>query len=119
FAHSRSGGQVDLRQIPGPEIHSHDDAFLGGFERGHYTVKNSRLGLQFALNWDAQMFPWLVLWQPYGGSDLPPLTGIYGVGIEPWVSRYPLAQASQAGQARCLNGGESLETTFTASIETF
>ncbi|MGE5223118.1 MAG: DUF4432 family protein, partial [Omnitrophica WOR_2 bacterium] len=40
FAHSRSGGQVDLRQIPGPEIHSHDDAFLGGFERGHYTVKN-------------------------------------------------------------------------------
>lgn len=116
FARNRSGGQVDLRNIPGPDAHSHDDAFLTGFEQGQYTLKNPRLGLQFTLDWDARIFPWLIFWQPFGGSDMPPLTGIYGVGIEPWVSRYPLAQASQARQIRSLNGGESLETTFTASV---
>ena len=49
---------------------------------------------------------------PYGGSDAPPLTGMYGLGVEPYVSRYPLARAMAAGEARVLAPGESLETTL-------
>jgi hypothetical protein len=57
-----------------------------------------------------------MFWQPYGGADLPPLTGIYGVGLEPWSAPAPLAQAAAAGQATRLLPGESLETALVASV---
>jgi hypothetical protein len=117
FAESRDGKQVDLSGIPGPAARSHDDVIVGGLERGFYEVTNPRLGLSFNLQWDAGVFPWLMFWQPYGGADLPPLTGIYGVGLEPWASRYPLAKAQEAGQARRLEGGQSLETELIASVQ--
>jgi hypothetical protein len=107
----------DLREIPGPEEHAHDDVFLGGLERGAFTATNPRLGLRFTLEWEASIFRWVILWMPYGGADLPPLTGIYGIGIEPWVSRYPLGQAIAQGQALTLPAGGSLETGLTASVE--
>ncbi|HEX8992411.1 MAG TPA: DUF4432 family protein [Anaerolineales bacterium] len=117
FAPSRDGTAIDLRHIPGPHCRSHDDVILGGLERGFYRVRNPRLNLAFSLEWDSSVFPWLMLWQPYGGADLPPLTGIYGIGLEPWVSRYPLAKAVEAGQARRLEAGESLETELIAAVE--
>lgn len=111
------GSRVDLRHIPGPEAHTHDDVYLTGFGQGHWTVTNPRLGLGFSLDWDADLFRSVTLWRPFGGSDLPPLTGIYGVGIEPWVSRHNLAGAVAAGEARWLEPGESLQTTLTATYD--
>jgi hypothetical protein len=73
--------------------------------------------MKFSLEWDADVFPWVMYWQPYGGADLPPLTGIYGVGLEPWVSRYPLADAVKANQAKILQGGQSLETELAFEIQ--
>jgi len=113
----KMGEQIDLSYIPGPQVHSHDDAYLTGLEQGTWSVSNLHLGLKFVLNWEATVFPWVVLWQPYGGADLPPLTGIYGVGIEPWVARYPLAQAIEHGRARWLQGRETLSTKLNASVE--
>ncbi len=115
-AEGRNGQSVDLSHIPGPAERSHDDVIVGGLERGLYQVTNPRLKLSFSLEWDAHIFPWLMFWQPYGGADLPPLTGIYGVGLEPWVSRYPLAQAIEEGQARRLAPGASLETELIALV---
>jgi len=112
----RPGERIDLRAIPGPEKHSHDDACLTDLAEGRFTVANPRLGLGFRLEWDAAIFPWVQMWQPYGGSDLPPLTGIYGLGLEPWVSRFPLEQAIEHGQARRLAPGETLTTTLRASV---
>ncbi len=117
YAESRDGQPIDLSYIPGPEAHSHDDVIVGGLGRGLYQITNPRLRLSFSLQWDVDVFPWLMFWQPYGGADLPPLTGIYGVGLEPWVSRYPLARAIEEGQARRLGGGESLETELIASVQ--
>jgi galactose mutarotase-like enzyme len=110
------GGTIDLRAIPGRQVHSHDDAFLTGLERGHYTVTSPGRGLRFSLDWDAQLFPWIAYWQPLGGADAPPFTGMYGVGLEPWISRFPLAEAVEKGQARSLAGGASLETRLAASV---
>ncbi len=118
YAESRDGRTIDLQIIPGRAAHSHDDVILGGLERGFYEVTNPRLRLSFSLEWDAHVFPWLMFWQPYGGAELPPLTGIYGVGLEPWVARYPLAKAIEEGQARCLQAGESFETELIASVRT-
>ena len=118
FAEGRApGSRVDLRNIPGPEAHTHDDVYLSGFPRGHWTVTNPRRRLRLSLDWDADLFRSVTLWRPFGGSDLPPLTGIYGVGIEPWVSRHNLTGAVAAGEARWLEPGARLETTVTATYE--
>ncbi len=116
-AQLRTGGTVDLREVPGPETGSHDDLFVGDFSGGWATVTNSRLGLTFRLRWDEKVFPWVVLWQPYGGAIDPSLAGSYALAIEPWTSRHCLARAVDAGQATWLEAGESLSTTLVASIE--
>jgi galactose mutarotase-like enzyme len=108
--------RFDLRRIPGPQAHCHDDVYLTGLEKGAVSVVNPRLGLRFWLDWDAQIFGCLVNWQPFGGADMPPLTGIYGVGIEPWVSRLGLAQAVEAGEALQLGPGDSLSTRLFAGV---
>ncbi len=114
----QEGVWIDMQKVPGPEAHSHDDAFLGGFERGWLAVTNPRLKLRFILTWDEQVYRWLTFWQPYGGADLPPLTGIYGLGIEPWVWRGNLAQAVENGGALWLKAGEALRSWVQVGVET-
>jgi hypothetical protein len=117
MARGRSSGErIDLRAIPGPEAHSHDDTSLTDLAEGRWTVVNPRLGVGFRLEWDELVFPWVQMWTPYGGADLPPLTGIYGLGLEPWVSRFPLEQAIERGQARCIAAGETLTTVVRATV---
>jgi galactose mutarotase-like enzyme len=116
-ARLRGGGTVDLRAVPGPEAGSHDDLFVGGFAEGYATVANSRLGLTFTLRWDERIYPWVVLWQPYGGARDPSLAGSYALAVEPWTSRHCLARALEAGEATWLEPGESLSTTVVAAIE--
>lgn len=110
------GERIDLRQIPGPEVRRHDDAFLGGLADGWVHVTNPRLKLRFALQWDVAIFPYLVLWQPYGGPTTPPLTGAYGLGIEPWVSAGNLEHALRHGEALRLAPGEQLRTRLVAEL---
>jgi hypothetical protein len=112
----KPGEKFDLRQIPGPEAHSHDDVYLTGLGKGAVSVSNPRLGLRFWLDWDARIYGCLVNWQPFGGANLPPLTGIYGVGIEPWVSRLGLGQAIEAGEALRLDPGISLSSRLFAGV---
>jgi len=112
----RPDERFDLRRIPGPDAHSHDDSYITGLEKGALSVANPRLGLRFWLDWDARVFGCVVNWQPFGGADMPPLTGIYGIGIEPWVSQHSLAQAIEAGEALLLGPGESLSTRLFAGV---
>jgi hypothetical protein len=115
-ARNRQGGTIDLSRIPDRSAHSHDDAFLTGLENGSFSVASPGCGLCFTLQWDEQLFPWIAFWQPYGGADMPPFTGMYGVGIEPWVSQFTLAEAVEKGQAQRLAGGASLQTRLVASV---
>jgi hypothetical protein len=117
MARGRTAGErIDLRTIPGPEAHTHDDACVTDLAEGRWTVVNPRLRLGFQLEWDTAVFPWVEVWTPYGGADLPPLTGIYGLGLEPWTSRYPLEKAIETGQAHRLGPGEKLTTRLRASV---
>jgi len=115
-ARLRSGGGVDLRDVPGPEVGSHDDLYVT-VDAGWLSVRNPRLSLTFRLEWDPRVFGWVVLWQPYGGALAKPLTGSYALGVEPWTSRFNLEQALEAGEARELAGGESLTTTVRTRLE--
>ena len=116
-AQLRAGGTVDLREVPGPEAGSHDDVYLTDLEVGEASVENPRLGLTFRLGFDPSIFRWIISWQPYGGAQAPPLTGAYGLGVEPWVSALPLAAAAEAGEAIELGPRASLATRVTATIE--
>ena len=112
----RDGGAVDLREIPGPEAGSHDDLYVTDLDDGWLSVSNPRLGLGFRLEWDHELFGWIVLWQPYGGALAPPLTGTYALGIEPWTSTMSLERSVDAGLATGLEGGASLSTTLRARV---
>lgn len=112
-----TGGRVvDLRDVPGPETHSHDDVYLTDLTAGWAAVTNPRLDLTFSLHWDSTIFHWIITWQPYGGTEAMPLTGVYALGIEPWISRLNLEQAVAAREAIELPGGASFNTTLRASI---
>ena len=112
----RTGGTTDLRDIPGPETGSHDDLYVTDLDAGWLAVWNPRLDLTFRLEWDAAVFGWIVLWQPYGGAIAPPLTGSYALGVEPWTSMLDLERAVQAGEATELAGGARFTTTLRARL---
>jgi hypothetical protein len=116
FAPLRGGGQVDLRTVPGPETGSHDDLYVTDLDAGWLEVTNSQLDLTFRLDWDAGLFGWIVLWQPYGGAIAPPLTDSYALGIEPWTSMFNLQRAVEEGQAIELASGGQATTTVRASL---
>jgi galactose mutarotase-like enzyme len=117
FGRGRNGEQIDLRQVPPPEIRRHDDCLLSGLARGEYTVTNPRLGLRFGFSWDLDLFPTLIMWQPYGGLSSPAaIDGAYGLGLEPWVAAGNLEQAIANGAARLLAPGEQLDTQLFASV---
>ena len=112
----RTGGAVDLREVPGPEAESHDDLYLTDFDRGSIRVENPRLRLAFELEWDPQVFRYVVLWQPYGGARADPLAGSYALGVEPWTSRFNLEQALEAGEAIELAPRRRFESTVRARV---
>jgi uncharacterized protein DUF4432 len=116
WAPLRTGGTVDLRDVPGPETGSHDDLYVTDLDDGWLAVSNPRLDLTFRLEWDQRVFGWIVLWQPYGGAVAPPLTGSYALGIEPWTSMLSLDQAVAAGVATELAGGASFTTSLRARL---
>jgi Domain of unknown function (DUF4432) len=111
------GGEVDLRDVPGPEAGSHDDVFLTDLRQGRLSVESPHTGLRFRLSWDAAVFPWIVSWQAYGGAHALPLAGSYALGVEPWVGGGNLEAALAAGEALRLDPGRSITTDVTATIE--
>jgi galactose mutarotase-like enzyme len=116
-ARLRSGGTVDLREVPGPEAESHDDLFVTDLEAGWLSVRKPDPALTFRLEWDRSVFGWVVLWQPYGGARAKPLAGSYALGVEPWTSRLTLEEAVATGEAMELAGGGRFETTVRARLD--
>jgi galactose mutarotase-like enzyme len=116
-ARLRGGGTVDLRTVPGPEAGSHDDVYLTDLDAGRATVTNPRLELRFRIEFDAQVFRWLICWQPYGGAHAAPLAGAYALGVEPWVSRHPLGAAVERGEAIEVAAGSSFSTSLAVEVE--
>ena len=104
FAPLRTGGTVDLREVPGSRDGSHDDLYVTELEAGWLEVSNPRLELTFRLEWDHELFGWIVLWQPFGGAVAEPLAGSYALGIEPWTSMLDLERSSRRGSDRAAGG---------------
>lgn len=119
FARLRTGEEVDLRDVPGPEAGSHDDVYLDGLEAGRAAVSNDALGIRFRLDWDPALFRAVIAWQPFGGAEAPPLTRAYALGVEPWTSTGNLADALATGRAIVLEPGGAVETALVAAVESY
>jgi hypothetical protein len=114
----RRGEKIDLSRIPSKAAHSHDMAYLHGFETGRYGLFSERLQLGFGMNWDAATFKYLWFWQVYGGWAGYPWYGrSYNIGLEP-VSSYPgsLANAVAAGTQLVFAPGETKKTHLQVTV---
>jgi hypothetical protein len=118
FVNGRDGKKMDISRIPSKAAHSHDMAYLYGFDKGWYGLFHEGRKLGFGLRWDASIFKHLWFWQVYGGwSGYPWYGSSYNIGLEP-CSSYPqsLAAAVKAGTQLKFAPGESLRTTLQAAV---
>jgi Domain of unknown function (DUF4432) len=110
------GSAIDLSVIPGPEANTHDHASITDLDLGWIAIANPRLRLVFSIEWDPHIFRWINNWRPFGGSHRAPLEDIYGLGLEPWVTRGNLTEALATQSALELAGGDTLDTWLRADL---
>lgn len=112
------GEVVDLSRIPAASAHSHDMAYLYGFQEGWYALFSDNRKIGFGLTWDCTVFKFLWFWQVYGGWAGYPWYGTsYNIGLEP-CSSYPssLTRAIERGTQLRLEPGESIRTSLSAAV---
>ena len=88
-APAATGGTVDLREFPPPDVKLHDQAYALELEAGWYAVSNPAIDLGFGVQFPRDPFECVWYWQAFGGFEESPFFGRnYNVGIEP-TSAYP------------------------------
>ena len=115
MAEGVDGRQVDLSQIPGPDVDASDMVFLSGMNEGWFAVTNTAKKIGFAMQYPVDVFKRLWYWQVYrGGRDYPWWSATYNIALEPCASLPILARAVERGEALKLSAGESLEIKMLA-----
>jgi hypothetical protein len=112
----RTGEQIDLSHIPGPDARSHDLAFLTGLSEGWYALTNTARQVGFGLVWPVEVFPAIWFWQVYTGAYGSPWYGrTYNIALEPWSAPHTTIHAAKAANTqRTLAPGAALEVDFKA-----
>lgn len=99
---SADAGLVDLSEVPEPGEPT-EMAYLTGFDDAWYELVNPD-GTGIRVDWDAQLLPYLWLWQECGDTTGYPWWGQgYVMGLEPFSS-YPTN-----GLAEAVDNGTALE----------
>lgn len=111
-----TAGDTDFSIVPGADNHTADMLYLTDFpEKAAYRVRNDRLHLSYGMEWDANLFPYLWMWQVCRGSYGYPWYGrTYNMALEPWTS-WPsggLEEAIRNGSALTLEAGGCRETAM-------
>ena len=85
---------------------------LDNLEEGVYTIVNDRLRMEVQLKWDASIFPYLWVWQEFGGSRGYPFYGAgYVLGLE------PCSTATSEGLAASIEKGFSRRMVPLQTVE--
>lgn len=116
FVRGRSGQDIDISKIPGPETKSHDLAFLFDLKAGWYGLTNQAREVGFGMYWPAETFKSLWFWQVYRGSNSHPWYGrTYNIALEPWTAPYHyLTEAKEQEATLTMQPGEILDVRFGA-----
>ena len=118
-APARSGGTVDLRELPGPGDVADRFAYLTDFDRGWAALSNPGLGLRAELEWDLTTMPHAWLWlEAHATPTFPWYGAAYVLGVEP-ASSFPgqgLTAARANGTALRFLPGETRTATVTLRL---
>lgn len=109
-------GTIDLSRIPGPEVRSHDLAFLSDLAAGWYAITNTSRQVGFGMVWPVETFQALWFWQVFGGAFEQPWYGrTYNIALEPWTTPHTtITEAKGHNTHRVLGPGEALVVEFKA-----
>ncbi len=114
-----SGKVIDNSLVPSRENNTHDLLFLTGLKEGWFALTNTKKGLGIGMSWDVELFPYVWLWQVYGGGSGYPWYGrTYNLALEPWTS-WPndgVEAAVENGTAPTIKANRSISTSFAVSI---
>ena len=121
-AEDPTGKAFDASLIPDTSAPAYRDlSFLSNFEsathKAHYTITNAQQKVGFKVNWDANLFKCLWLWQERNASqDFPWWGKCYTVALEPWTSKYTNEpdKAIQNGEWLSIKAGEVISTSLSA-----
>ncbi len=111
----RDGKTHDLSRIPGPESHLNTLGFVADLDEGWYGLTNTKLGFGVGIVWPKEIFPYLWLWQELNSTPGYPWYGrvyVMGVELHSSVPGAGLLKALEAGAARRIAAGASLEIEF-------
>lgn len=112
------GGIVRADLVPGHDARTADSFYVTGYSEGWFAVRNPYHHLTWGMKFDAELFPYLWIWQVYGGHWGYPYYGRTDtLAIEPFTSPIQtLTECADDGTAVRLDPGGSLETSFQAMI---
>ena len=118
----RSGGEVDLREVPASDPGRPVDRlyYLTDLAEGAVSLTNQRLGLRARLDWDTSVMPYTWLWyEMHATAEFPWYQAVYVLGIEPHSS-YPgqglHAIRRKTGTQLSFAPGESRTATTTLDV---
>ena len=117
YAYDKDGTRVDVSRVQGAATQTHDLCLLHGFSEGMIGIHNPLLGLDVTLSFDAAVFPWLWIWQLYGGAEEAPFLDAYCLALEPWTGPPTLTRAIADESVLVLAPNESRSTTLSLTIE--
>jgi hypothetical protein len=81
------GTLVDLRRLPPKHQPASDMVFASELAEGWAAACNPRLGVGFGMSWPLEVWPYLWIWQEFGGTVSAPWFGrAYALGLEPFSS---------------------------------
>ena len=105
--------QVDLRQIPSPDLRQLYFFYGTGLEQGWCALTNTRTRLACGWHFDPSVFPCAWLFATYGGWRN------YNVAVLEPCTGYPLnfAAMQAAGRHKILAPGETLSTNILFSVQ--
>jgi len=116
-----NGAEVDASVFPIRNAGKYSElSYLTGYDKkGRYAVRNKRSNLTFHVEWDAEVFRCLWMWQERNAiTDFPWWGNCYTLALEPWSSKWTSnpEEAIAKGEWLKLNAGQSIETTLTAGV---
>jgi len=100
-------GEARMLELPGREARFHNMFYLTDFQEGYYGIRNGRTGLGFGMQWEAELFRVIWIWQKSDGDR-------YVCAVEPMTS-FPAGHYDIVGRRRT-EPGEVLETSFAAFL---
>ena len=117
FAHTTSGEPIDVSVVGDAARGTHDLCLLHGYTVGRVGIDSPALGLRATLEFDPALFPWLWIWQLYGGAEAAPFAGACCLALEPWSGPPTLTRAIAEDSALTIDPGASRTTTLRLLIE--